>query len=154
LYPIVITKKERKRKLRVIALILCLVLTLAFGVSFANDYDEYTNVVRKYYENKQTDEDVVNNWKAGLLEQYQANLDHLLMTFEFVKGIETTDGRILITGVLTITAYCIKDGDKIRITQLAAMAILMSKDKKIEKKVRIKEADQHIIEAGWYGSPV
>ena len=140
--------------MRVIALALCLVLTLAFGLSFANNYDEYTNIVRKYYESKQTDEEVVNNWKAGAMEQYQATLYHLLMTFEFVKGYESTDGRILITGVLTITAYCIKNGDKIRITQLAAMAILMSKDKKIEKKVRIKDGDQHIVEIGWYGSPV
>jgi len=140
--------------LRVIALILCLVLTLAFGASFAGDYDEYTNVVRKYYENKQIEEDVVNNWKAGVIEQYQATLDHLIMSFEFVKGYETTDGRVIITGVLAITAYCIKNGDKIRITQLAAMAILMSKDKKIEKKVRIKDGDQHIVEIGWYGSPV
>ena len=140
--------------MRVIALILCLVLTLAFGASFAGDYDEYTNVVRKYYENKQIEEDVVNNWKAGVIEQYQATLDHLIMSFEFVKGYETTDGRVIITGVLAITAYCIKNGDKIRITQLAAMAILMSKDKKIEKKVRIKDGDQHIVEIGWYGSPV
>ena len=140
--------------MRVIALILCLVLTLAFGISFANDYSDYVEVIRKHYESKQTDEAIVKSWKVELQEQYQADLDHLLMIFEFVKGHETTDGKILITGVLTITAYCIKDGDKIRISQLAAIAIIMSKDKKIEKKVKIKEADQHIIEIGWYGNPV
>jgi len=139
--------------LRVIALILCLVLTLAFGISFANDYDEYTNIIRKYYENKQIEENVVNNWKVGVLEQYQATLDHLIMGFEFVKGYETTDGGVMIAGVLTITAYCIKDGDKIRISQLMAMAFLF-KDRKMEKKIRIKEGDQHIIEIGWYGNPV
>jgi hypothetical protein len=140
--------------LRVIALVLCLVLTLAFSISFANGYDEYTNVIRKYYESKQTNESAVNNWRAGVLEQYQADLDHLMMGFKFAKGYETTDDKVMIIGVLVITAYCIKDGDKIRISQLATLAIIMSKDKKIEQVVKISEGDQHIIEIGWYGNSV
>ncbi len=134
----------------IIVLILCVVC-----LSFANDnYNEYTEIIRKYYASKQTDVNVVKNWKEGLVESYQAELDHLTMGFEYVKGYETSDGKVIITGILIITAYCVMDGNKIRITQLTAMAILFTKDKKLEKSVKIKDAEKHVIELGWYGDTV
>ncbi len=136
--------------MKFIASIIILVLCL-FTFGFANDYSEYTEIFRKHLVSKQTDFDIVKNWKEGVEEGYQAKLDHLVMGFEIAQGYETTDGKVVITGVLIITAYCVMDGNKIRISQLEAIAVLFTKDKKLEKLIKIKEAEKHVIELGWHG---
>lgn len=137
----------------IIALILCLGLVLTFSFSFAKDYDEYVNFIRKHYESREKDKDVLRGWEVGVREQYKSVLDHIKITFEFVEGFETTEGKIVISGILTTTAYCMRDGYKIRIHQLYGIAVLMNKDKKIEKALRLAERD-HIIEEGWNGKDV
>lgn len=137
----------------IIALILCLGLVLIFAFSLANNYSEYVDVICKHYESKEKDKDVLKGWEVGVREQYKSILGHIKITFEFVDGFETTEGKIVISGILTTTAYCMKDGYKIRIHQLYGIAVLMNKDKKIEKAIRLAERD-HIIEEGWNGKDV
>lgn len=139
--------------MRVIALILCLGLVLTFAFSFSADYSEYVDVIRKHYESKIAGKEVISNWEVGVREEYKSVLDHLLCTFDFVDGFETTEDKIVITGILTTTAYCTRDGFKIRIHQLYGMAILMTKDKKVEKLVKITEASR-VVEIGWNGKDV
>ena len=137
----------------IIALILCLGLVLTFSFSFAKNYDEYVEVIRKRYETKEKDKEVLRGWEIGVKEQYKSVLDHLKITFEFFDGYETTEDKIVITGVITTTAYCTRDGFKIRIHQLYAIAVVMTKEKKMEKVLRLAEQG-HIIEEGWNGKDV
>jgi hypothetical protein len=137
--------------MRKIAIAVCVALILAFSFSLAADYSEYINIIQKFYRAKSKDENVVNTWKEGVEHEYQATLDHLVIQFEFVKGIETTSGKIVIAGILTSTGYCIRDGIKIRISQAKGVAILITKDGKMEKRTVIKEGGENVIETGWNG---
>ncbi len=137
--------------MKVLALILCLGLVLTFTFSFSTDYSEYVDVIRKYYESKIAGKEAISGWEVGVREEYKSVLDHLICTFEFVDGFETTEDKIVITGILTTTAYCTRDGFKIRIHQLYGMAILMTKDKKVEKLVKITEASR-VVEIGCNGN--
>jgi hypothetical protein len=134
----------------IITVILCLALTLVF--SFANEYSEYVGVISKYYESKQKDVEVINGWELGL-QDYKAVLDHLVNNFEFVDGVKTTEDKIIIAGILTTTAFCTRDGCKIRVIQRYGMAILMTKDKKFEKFLKLTEVS-HIVKFGWNGKDV
>jgi hypothetical protein len=138
--------------LKVLALILCLGLVLTFSFSFSTDYSEYVEVIRKHYESKQSSKEAISSWKEGAQEEYRAILDHLICSFEFVEGFET-EGKIVISGILTTTAYCTRDGYKIRIHQLYGMAIVMAKDKKFEKFLKLTKV-KRIVEVGWNGKDV
>jgi hypothetical protein len=139
--------------LKVLALILCLGLVLTFAFSFSADYSEYVDVIRKHYESRASSKEAISSWKEGAQEEYRAILDHLICSFEFVDGFETTEGKIVISGILTTTAYCTRDGYKIRIHQLYGMAIVMAKDKKFEKFLKLTEVNR-IVEVGWNGKDV
>lgn len=135
-----------------IVLILCLGLVLT-SFSFSKDYSEYVEVIRKYYEEKQNDAEVIKNWTSGIKDNYKANLDYLVNDFESTGGSETTDGKVVIIGVFTTTAFCTKEGNKIRILQVYGMAILMTKDKKLVKSLKLTEVS-HIVKLGWDGKDV
>lgn len=139
--------------MKVLALILCLGLVLTFAFSFSADYSEYVDVIRKHYESRIKGKEAIESWEVGVRENYKSVLDHLICSFDFVDGFETTEDKIVITGILTTTAYCMRDGFKIRIHQLYGMAILMTKDKKFEKFLRLTEVSR-IVEPGWNGKDV
>ncbi len=133
-------------------LILCLGLFLNLAFSSDNDYSEYVSVIRKYYQSKQNDKEAISSWESGLRE-YESVLDHLICSFEFTDGFETTEGKIIICGVLTTKAYCTRRGEKIRVSQIYGMAILVTKDKQLEKFVKLTKVS-HTVEAGWNGKDV
>lgn len=138
------------KRVFVLALILCLFSTFAFAM----EYGEYAEIIKNHYEVIQKKESVVKNWATGLKKSYDVKLDHLTMNFEFLDGFTTTEKDVIICGVLTTTAYCLKnDGSKIRISQLCGIAILI-KDSKIDGVYIIKEHERHVLQLGWNGIPV
>ncbi len=140
--------------MKIIAIVLALCL-LAFSLSFAGKYgefDEYLEMYRNRNETYQEDEDLVKNWAEGIWKGYQAKLDHLQISFDFDEG-KRSDDRVVLLGTLSITAFCIKNGNKMRITQKSEVAILFE-NKEYLRSITTKEGGRHIVEPGWFGNPI
>lgn len=131
-------------------LISVLLLLMVFSISvFATDFGEYVSIIQEEYKKRETYQDVIENWRNGVLLEYGYMLDHVTITFEFVRGAETTDEKILIVGVTTTTAFCYtKEKRKMRIIQMVGMAILFTKDKRIDKSSRMTDYQKTVV-SGW-----
>lgn len=124
-----------------------LVCFLAFA---GTNFDDYVKVIKNFYKAKQVEKEVVQNWQNGIKESYGYSVEYITIEFECIDAKETTDDRVLIAGVTTVTAFCItQDGQKMRVMQMVAMAFLLTKDKKLDKGLRIQDAPRHILKPGW-----
>jgi hypothetical protein len=132
------------------ALILFLIFVGCFLANANNNFSEYVDVIKNFYKEKQNDLEIIQNWRDGVKEDYGYDVDHISIEFEFIEGAKTTDGKIVIIGIITCTAYCCtQDNQKLRIIQMSIVAFLITKNKNIEKVLKLKDAPQHILKPGW-----
>ena len=117
----------------------------------ANDFTSYINTIKKIYEKGQKSEDTIQNWKDGVSREYGYTLSFITINFEFVDGALTTEGEVVIAGIVTTTGYCYtKDENKIRVVQMVSIVFLMSNDEQVKKSLIISDFHRSIL-PGWDG---
>src|SRR4030042_7122788 len=123
-------------------------------ICFAGEYDSYVDTVQKYYKDISKTSEVIHDWEDGVRKDLGYTLDHFVINFEFYKGMKTTDSNIVITGILVMTGFCYdREGVKVRVVQMRGMAILLSKEGKILKRLSITKPENTRI-TGWDGLEV
>src|SRR3990172_1183177 len=135
---------------KLISILLVLFLVGSVFAQVAEEYLPYVESLRKSYKSRATDKAVINDWKDGVQAKVGLIFDHLTVEFDAVYGAETSEGEILIGGVVTSTGFCkTSDGNKVRLVQVVGMAILMTKkDMKVLKALRVTEFTQNTL-FGW-----
>jgi len=110
---------------------------------------DYEKQIKDFYKRAEAIGGVsAKTWRDGLLAEYGLILDRVENAYKMQAEQDTTDGRHLVCGVLTITGFCkTKDGMKKRVVK-ARQVCHVFKDKKVEKALKISEIPTKFLN-GW-----
>ena len=110
---------------------------------------DYEKQIKDFYKRAEAIGGVsAKTWRDGLLAEYGLILDRVENAYKMQAEQDTTDGRHLVCGVLTITGFCkTKDGMKKRVVQ-ARQVCHVFKDQKVEKALKISEIPTKFLN-GW-----
>ena len=134
------------KKIVILISSILLLVSLAFAVTL----EEYVAAInQRIAEGCRTNQKVIKDWKDGIKESFGCDLDHLGAVFVLLEArqIET---KMLLFGVLTVTAYATKDGQKVRVIQVSSIMYCINKDNIVEDKAILGTDPPKILE-GWIG---